>query len=117
MDVDEDPWNALLTTSEVLAVVRTDGSGGVVRASGVAPERASFVAERVDLCSGAVERLGAQLGIGRASVQLVDFEGGIVLSGARRSGHDVVIAGAGAKMGLLVSRLRRLLDAERGGEP
>jgi hypothetical protein len=117
MDTDGDPWNVLVETPEVIAVVRTDGRGHVLRAAGVASDRASLVAERVDLCVGAVERLGAQLGIGRTSMQVADFEGGVVLSGARPSekGRHVVLAGPGAKLGLLLSRLRRLLEAPSEG--
>ena len=118
MDADGDPWNALVETPEVLAVVRTDGRGNVLRAAGVASERASLVAERVDLCVGAVERLGSQLGMGRTSMQVADFEGGVVVSGARPSeqGHHVVLAGPGAKLGLLLSRLRRLLETPGEGK-
>lgn len=102
---------AILAIAHVRAIVRTDGRGQVLSVDGD-EGAARAVAERLDVARAAWERFGVVSGLGRASTQVIELAEGLVLCGACKSGQVAILAGREATVGLLLSKLRRLVDAE-----
>jgi hypothetical protein len=104
---------SILATPHTRAVLRTDKRGTVLSVDGISEDEARALGTRADLALAAVRRLGRTQNLGAPRTLLVEFEEALLVSGAAADGSEVVVlAGREANVGLLLSRLRRLLESD-----
>lgn len=112
--------HSLLSSPATRGLIRTDGRGTVTAVAGLAADEARVLAERVDLALAATRALGRGASMGAPNVLLIEYESAVLVAGVQPWGEHVIVIGApGVNVGLLLSRLRRLLatDArERGNQ-
>lgn len=105
-----DPHDVLLSTPHARALLRTDRRGALVRGEGMPPRDAEHLAERIDLALAAVTALGRAAGLGGVTTVVLELDDGLLVAGrAADARHVAVLAGREANVGLLLSRLRRVL--------
>jgi len=104
---------ALIAAPAIRAFLRTDGRGTLLSSTGLEPEAAAHLAERVDLAVAAATALGNGGRLGTPSTLVFEFGESLLLAGVHSWGEHVVVVGAaGANVGLVLSRLRRLLSRD-----
>lgn len=104
---------SLLSSPDTRGLVRTDGRGNALSIAGLGDDEARFLAERADLLLAATGTFGAASGLGTAAVLVVEYQRAVVVAGVHAWGEHVIVVGAeGANVGLLLSRLRRLLASD-----
>ena len=103
---------ALIAAPTTRAFLRTDGRGGLVVSTGLEVDVATELAERIDLAIASTTMLGRGR-FGPPTTLIIEFEGALLLAGVQSWGeHVVVLVEAGANVGLVLSRLRRLLSRD-----
>jgi hypothetical protein len=108
-----DVLTSLLSSPETRGLVRTDGCGKPLSVSGLDDGEARSIAERADLMLAATTAFGRATALGAPATVVIDYQRAVVVVGVHTWGEHVIVLGAeGANVGLLLSRLRRLLASD-----